>query len=277
MGVFIFGAGTIGVQISKRLQGSQKVNTLISSKFFEDSHSELNSRRIPYGNLHKMKMVSEKDTCIVTTRVDLINEVDKEMMFRDLEYLSQSGLRFLNLSSVAVYGSSANLVSEEVSPNPNNEYGMGKLNVEKELSSFISPDRLTHLRVANLFGLTKFKDITNTAALTFQSEATFHVPIKDCKRDFVPFDDFASFIQDWIDEEFKSSGVLNFSTANSIAVADWVNEIGNHFGISPKIICDLEETLPLSLVNNEKLKSIWGRPFSNQMTSLHRYLTQFVS
>ena len=275
MSVFILGAGIVGVQISKRLQNSHKEITLISSKFREDGLSDLNFQRTSYGNLHKMEIVSEKDTCIITTRMDLMDEVDKELMFRDLDYLSQSGLRFLNLSSVAVYGSSANSVSEEVSAKPNNKYGVGKLNAEKVLSSIISSDRLIHLRVANLFGLTRFKDITNTAAVTFQSENTFHAPIKDCKRDFVPFDDFASFIHDWIDEEIKASGVLNFSTANSIAVVDWVNEIGNHFGISPKIICDIEENLSLSLVNNEKLKSVWGKPFSNQITSLHQYLDQF--
>lgn len=275
MSVFVFGAGTIGVQISKRLQKALQENTLVSSKFPKDGLPDLNSNRTFYGNLRKMKIVSEKDTCIITTRIDLIDEVDKELMFRDLDYLSQSGVRFLNLSSVAVYGSTANFVSEEVSAKPNNNYGAGKLNIEKELSRIIPPDRLIHLRVANLFGLVRFKDITNTAALAFQSETTFHAPNRNCKRDFVPFIDFALFIQDWIDEEINSSGILNFSTGNSIEVVDWVNEIARHFGISPKIICDMEEVLPLSLVNNDKLKSVWRKPFSSQTIYLHEYLDQF--
>lgn len=270
--IYVFGAGNIGIRISQ-ISGNKVIQ--ISSKNLNNIEDNLNIHRIPYGNLHLVKSVQPSDTCIITTRIDLMTHQHKELLFKDLYFLSKHRIRFMHLSSVAVYGSSSNLKTEESLPEPITNYGKVKLFVENELNQMISPSEITHLRVANLFGLKEFNDLTNSAIAKIQSKQPIHLPIMNCQRDFVPIAHFMDFIGKWINETLSCSGPLNFASGNSVSVREWINKISLFFDVSPEIIYDLQETLPLSIVDNRKLKKIWGENPTDQNFHLLDYLKKF--
>ncbi len=275
MTIYIYGAGPIALQISQNLQDLTDKVFLISSKKSTLSEGIQYFRSLSYGNLESTESISENDVCIITTRIDLIGPRNKNLMFNDLHFLSKSQVRFMNLSSVAVYGSSPNLRSEEMEPKPNSQYGEEKLKIERELNTFIPQNQITHLRVANLFGLTSFNDLTNNTAIKVRDNEIIHSPTVNCFRDFVPFDDFSTFVRDWVNDSVGCSGLLNFATGNSISVADWIGEIGLHFNCAPNVVSDLTESLPLSFLSNLKLNEVWGKNFKDQKQHLNRYLRRF--
>ena len=276
MALFIFGGGPIADQILRKCQIINRDIFLVSSRFLGKYQNEKNLRQLTYGDLDSTLYSNQDNLCLLTTRMDLVDSSIRTTIMKDLRSLSRLDTKFMNLSTVAVYGSSSQFKNEDSEPNPQSKYGIDKLRIEGELDHFISPNRITHLRIANLFGLEDFKDLTNTAITHFREGRTLHLPLMECYRDFVPFEIFSDFILDWILERIVCSGPLNFSTGKSIPVAEWTTEIGKYFVSAAEVIRDLDETLPLSFVDNRKLLNIWGERFLDEKIFLRNYLDRLT-
>jgi len=66
-------------------------------------------------------------------------------------------VHYIMLSSRMVYGQGDRSfgLTEEQTPAPSNPYGISKLTVERSLESILAPERLTILRLSNIFGFEK--------------------------------------------------------------------------------------------------------------------------
>jgi len=99
-------------------------------------------------------------------------------------------VRYIMLSTRMVYGQrDGNFgLTEDQAPQPSNFYGMSKLQVENSLQSILGPDRLTILRLSNIFGLERgrasffgqmMKSLASSEKIVFDMGAA-------TKRDFFP-------------------------------------------------------------------------------------------
>jgi nucleoside-diphosphate-sugar epimerase len=112
------------------------------------------------------------------------NDIDSKLG----KMIAARPVHYVMLSTRMVYGQGDNNfgLTEDHLPQPSNFYGLSKLEVERSLASILPPDRLTVLRLSNIFGLERGRDsffgrmmesLANSGTITFDMGV-------DTKRDF---------------------------------------------------------------------------------------------
>ncbi len=97
----------------------------------------------------------------------------------------KSTLRFINLSSVAVYGNRTFEVNENTIPEPVNDYGLQKYKLELFIENLKLPFTF-NLRISNVFGDNAFDDVINRIFRAHLSSLPLKIHHPDSiKRDFI--------------------------------------------------------------------------------------------
>jgi nucleoside-diphosphate-sugar epimerase len=215
MSIFIFGAGPIGLSLKdyyakKGFRVYVFSNTQTPNPEFKSSMEKL----MRYGEVKTLDTPDVMDSCIITTRIELLDKFAQQKLLEDMKLLNQNNVKILNLSSVSVYGSSSSYVSEINTPSPINEYGLEKLKAEEILNVALKSGSFINLRVSNLFGLQVFHDLTNIAISKLRKHEVILLPKKRCYRDFVFINDLFDFIFLWSSDGVRIAGDLNFSSGH---------------------------------------------------------------
>ena len=272
MSICVLGAGTIGTSLVQSLKtkcGEIHLGTLKEGLEPETFIKDIQFHK--YGQIHKVENVIEISKCVITTRIDLLPVEQKKLIFDDIKSLASNGCEFINLSSVSVYGSSKFPRNEFSELNPINSYGLMKMNIELDLIKIIPNVKLTNLRVANLYGMRGFPDLTNTVFSHLRNNREMTIPNNTNLRDFIFYKDLEVFLEDWIFNRFYIYGALNFASGKSVSIEDWVNLISKVTGKEAYYRKDFSEQLAYSVIDNMKLKETWNYPLTDMNQGLVEY------
>jgi dTDP-4-dehydrorhamnose reductase len=273
MTICILGAGAIGTSISKSLSPKSSGVHLCSSKdLIEDEAfgSKIFSHK--YGQITKIASTREIKKCILTTRIDLLSKENENLIFEDIKSLASMGCEFINLSSVSVYGSSLFPKNESAQLNPVNKYGEMKIKIETLLNEIIPEEKLTHLRIANLYGNVGFNDLTNKTLLHLLKDRELTISSNYCLRDFISYKDLEVFVEDWISDRVNSQGIINFASGTSISIEDWIGMIGKITNRNIKYRKGFAEQLQYSVIDHQKLQNAWNRTLTDSKVGLAEYI-----
>jgi dTDP-4-dehydrorhamnose reductase len=276
MNVCILGVGSIGYSLYQSLSSKSDKIHLSSSRQkiqFMSQNDRIHSYQ--YGDIAKIGNKIEIEKCIITTRIDLLTEENKRSIYDDIRSLASIGCEFINLSSVAVYGSSQFPRNEDSELNPVNEYGEMKLNIEIKLREIIHHEKLTNLRVANLYGNVLFDDLTNKTLKNLVSNKKISIANNRSLRDFITYKDLQVFLEDWVLNRISCSGEMNFASGVSISVEDWINSICRITNKTADLNKDFTETLQYSVIDPQKLKNSWNKSLMDTNTGLVDYINTF--
>ena len=272
MKIYLIGAGNIGRAFHARLGTEYGVVHLVSSlRFNRKKVSESEPLRIHYGELSSLVSNQPDLKCIITSRIDKLSDMDRNALYLDLKQLDKCGANFLNLSSVAVYGSSKYPRNEYSELKPVNEYGKNKVDVEEAIMNIVNPKRLLNLRIANLYGVAGFKDVTNAAIAAGQGNKSIAIPLNDTFRDYVSYADLEQFMLDWITNNSQTHGAVNFASGVSRSVSEWIEILNNFTGMDISVTRGLDEPLQYSFIDAKRLKENWPRKLLEPLDGLRLY------
>lgn len=138
--------------------------------------------------------------------------------------------QYIALSSRMVYGPPIKKDEglEESGPyNPQNAYGENKLAIEKSLQGLVAQDKLTILRLSNIFGFEPGRHTFFGAALKnlhTNKAITFDIA-EDCVRDFLPRDKFTEYLIQIA--KSPQPGIFNVGCGYGVEcgqIANWIIE-----------------------------------------------------
>jgi UDP-glucose 4-epimerase len=133
----------------------------------------------------------------------------------------------INLSSCSVYGPGLMKRADVSGLQPINQYGRDKLEIENFLDYFSFRNSVT-LRIANLYGLLEFRDITNNIVESIRSGSPLTLSnYGNSTRDFVHIDDLYKGLQALVNREYpftflSNKTVLDFASGKSTSINDLV-------------------------------------------------------
>lgn len=126
-----------------------------------------------------------------------------------IEFIKSNHLDFIHISSLAIFGSSKNLINDYSSSCPETTYGACKATAEYLIKKNLSTKKFTIIRLSNLYGENQKKgmipyilnSIINHEKMFFNNDGTL-------VRYFLHVDDAATFIINFINT--TSTGIYNF-------------------------------------------------------------------
>jgi hypothetical protein len=267
-----FGDGPLVQALVRRIDF--KSGLLVSDGVSDISDSRL--KRISYKDLSGISRLSENTFCLVSTRLDLLSQ-ESQSYFKDFFNGSHEPLfkSMLVFSSCAVYGETKGPASERDFLRALNSYALKKIDLENILLSSAVSERVTCLRIANLYGFQGSNDFISKVLDCSISGENISLPAVDCVRDFVYFGDLAKFINYWLSSNVSySPEYLNFSTGISTSlrsVIDLVSKLRstdlkvNNYHDSPDIV--------ESYVSNELLTRYWTQKLVSLEFGLKNLIT----
>jgi hypothetical protein len=270
--IYLFGAGNIGKAFHSRLGTEFEDVYLVSSGRFERK-KVIEGENLPvhYGELSSSVSNQQDLKCIITSRVDKLSDSDQNALFSDLQQLDKRGADFLNLSSVAVYGTSKNPRNEYSEIMPVNEYGKNKVKIEEAIMNIVNPKRLLNLRIANLYGDAGFNDVTNAAIAAGHGNKSIPIPLNDTFRDYVSYRDLEQFMLDWITNNSQVHGSVNFASGVSRSVSEWIEILKNLTGMDISVTRSFDEPLQYSFIDAKRLQEIWPKKLLEPSDGLRLY------
>ncbi len=272
MKIYLIGAGNIGRAFHRRLEIEHSaVHLVCSQRFNRKKVTESEPLRIHYGELSSLVSNQQDLKCIITSRIDKLSDMDRNALYLDLKQLDKCGANFLNLSSVAVYGSSKHPRNEYSELRPVNQYGKNKVEVEEAIMNIVNPKRLLNLRIANLYGLAGFKDVTNAALAAGHGNKSIAVPLHDTFRDYVSYRDLEQFMLDWITNNSQTHGAVNFASGVSRSVGEWIEILKKFTGMDICVTRGLDEPLQYSFIDAKRLQENWPKKFLEPFDGLRLY------
>jgi nucleoside-diphosphate-sugar epimerase len=198
-----------------------------------------------------------------------------------LKYLVQniaSNSVIFNLSSVAVYGQNKGINYETTIPKPINSYGQSKLNLEIFLDTFAA-SKVCHLRISNVFGDSKFKDIVNKMLKAHSQNTTINLvePQKQY-RDYISIDFLILVLKSFIvsSNQLDTRNVFNISSGTSMNLSELREFIEVSLG-SRIAFCTSEMTpdiIEVSRVSNMKVSQHLQVFSNNNLDELRDYVTR---
>lgn len=164
-------------------------------------------------------------------------------------------------SSVAVYGHTPEPVTEDSTCNPIGAYGQFKLEAESVFKDAISTDRLTILRLANIYGTPRNRGFIGLALrqLTEPSPLIKLNGDGQHKRDYVFIDDLVRAILTVVAAP-RPHGTVNISTGKSytlVEVVELVSEVSRTKLNYEITHVDTNEPQD-SFISNDRLKKVFG-------------------
>jgi nucleoside-diphosphate-sugar epimerase len=184
-----------------------------------------------------------------------------------------SNVRFIYLSSGAVYGECDHAKKESDFANPTTSYGIAKYAIENQLKSAF-PNQLTVMRIGNVFGSDQSFGLMAKLRSVFESRETFNLSGSlETSRDYMSEEYFADAFYSILIER-KCFPVINVGSGISLTIAEiiniferelnykfriWVEDVTEDYLLSTKLnISQLNSIFP-KLENPEKLISKYAK------------------
>ncbi len=185
--------------------------------------------------------------------------------------------KFVNLSSVSIYGECSGYVNELVKPNPVNSYGSQKLEIEILLKTLDMPNTI-NLRVSNVYGDPYFNDFINKV-FEYIKEGKV-LPVDDPNsivRDFVSVDYLIQCLSRISEVDLRlideSYSVFNVSTGASISLSSVIAIIEEAMNrrLKYEIRQPSSEIIYSSQISNLKLQKLMMDKY-DQVPSIKAYI-----
>ena len=251
MQIHILGYGPITERLFNELSKFHKVSIYSSMQV----HLDQNVVR-EYDELLRSD-ISPDDVFIVAWReLPMLGDV-KFMVLSHLEETLTNGNVLIYLSSVAVYGQSEQICTEETPALPINSYGKTKLQLEVFFENHFH-SKLRFLRISNVFGHHGFDDVVNKTirAAISDTPIDFVDPLL-IYRDFIYIDLVVKAVLD-LSIDFiagKKLEIYNLSSGKSMRLLDLLHVIEG--ALNKKIRVNHKqansETIKRSFVSNHRL------------------------
>jgi nucleoside-diphosphate-sugar epimerase len=250
MQIHILGYGPITERLYSELRKISKVSIYSSVQV----HLDQNLAK-KYDELLKIK-ISPDDVFIVAWRELPLSGEIKYNVLRHLEESLSDRNVLIYLSSVAVYGQSEQICTEETPPVPINNYGKTKLQLEVFFEHHFR-SKLCFLRISNVFGHHGFNDVVNKIVKAAVNDSSIDLvePLL-IYRDFIFIDRVVKAIRD-MSTGFTSNKQLeiyNLSSGKSISLLDVLHIIEGN--LDKKIMVNHKqvdsETIKRSFVSNHR-------------------------
>jgi hypothetical protein len=267
-----FGDGPLVQSLARRIDF--KSGLLVSDGISDILDSRL--KRISYKDLSGISRLPDNTFGLVSTRLDLLSQ-ESQNHFEDFFASSRKPLfkSMLVLSSCAVYGETKSPASERDFLRALNSYASKKIELENTVLSSKISNKVTCLRIANLYGFQGSNDfISKVIDCSFSGEYV-SLPSVDCVRDFVYFGDLVKFINYWLSSNvIYSPEHLNFSTGISTSLRSVIDLLSklrsrdlrvNNYLAPPDIV--------ESYVSNELLTRCWTQKLVSLEFGLENLIT----
>ena len=172
-----------------------------------------------------------------TESYDQAHDVD----FAVARLAAAAGRSFVMLSSRKVYGPDAPYpVAENTPPAPTDAYGRNKVRTEAALRNLMG-ERLTILRLSNIFGLETGRSTFFGIALQSLRD-TSHIVLDTSpavRRDFLPVEDFAKAFHRVLKQ--RVTGTFNMGAGTATALGDIAGSLIEGFGLGDLVVTSSEE------------------------------------
>ena len=208
--------------------------------------------------------------------LDSPNVMSRKKILVELASINKR-IQLINLSSVAVYGDSNSFHTEATVPDPVNQYGRNKLEVEMYLD-FLGFFRVQNLRIANVFGDINLRDVINSIveAGINHSKISLSEPSK-VFRDFIHIDIVVEFVLTLFhvlpDIDYETINVGSGKSISLLEVVEICNEIlGVKLDFS--IIGLSSDEILASRINVEKFQSRFEVHGTSSYELLREYITE---
>lgn len=151
-------------------------------------------------------------------------------MFNLAEVLSRQNTHLFQISTVAVYGS-GETCSEESKLNPETNYAASKAFAESILTRHIKPEKLTILRLSNLYGASQQKGVIAYLIRSFHSDRKlFFNNSGDLKRYYLHINDCVCIIVSIIKNK-TIAGIYNLVGEQGYSIKQLIALIENRFNM----------------------------------------------
>lgn len=166
---------------------------------------------------------------------------------------------YVMLSSRMVYGEAgrSSEFTEKTQPHPVSFYGKSKLAVENSLKALLAEDKLTILRLSNIFGFEPERKTFFGAALTnlsLKKQMTFDIA-PESVRDFLPVAIFSEYLAKILKDPV--GGTFNIGSNLPVSCADITEWIIEGYGEGRAVFESFESRGEFYL-NTEKAKKVFG-------------------
>lgn len=275
MAVHILGYGPITDRLSETL--SESFKTIVYS---ENEQILITEKARPYTDFLGLD-VTPKDIFILAWRSLPKDNDEKFLVLNFLKKNLTNENLFIYLSSVAIYGESDSICSEDSEAKPINSYGESKLELERHLEMHLCANRF-FFRISNVFGDVHFDDFVNRAA----KSAIFEIPIEvndpsEIFRDFISIENVVKCLEAVVSSpnRFSSRRIFNISSGKSTSLSELICMIERATGKNLEIIVSKpnEEIIKRSFISNSSIFRILGTEQLDNFELLQKYLLTFNS
>lgn len=224
--VLFLGCGPIVKNFLKLLPYTSESQIHVVSDRVEDSLNDTPAFFSNYDEISKIPVQDFRTILFSWKKLD-----QKKIGF--LKELRESRLRnavAINLSSCSVYGPGFMKRADKSALQPINQYGKDKLEIENFLGDFTFRRTVT-LRIANLYGLSEFKDATNNIVRSIRLGSPLVLSnFGNSTRDFVLIDDLYKGLLALVTREnsftyLSGKVVLDFATGYPTSINNLVELI----------------------------------------------------
>jgi len=285
MKILLLGYGPIARELCEKFHSADQTIQFNAISRFKNERKHVSEIRINSLN-DSVKNLDFNTFDIVINSWRSIEDPEKSQKMLILQEISQSKkqpITFLNLSSVAVYGTTEKIVHEDSKLNPINKYGHDKLFIEETLNTIFNQNYI-NLRISNVFGHLEFSDFINTCIKSYLQKETLSITNpSDTFRDFIHIDSIVSMIfqlsyKNSIPlinkfQTFNLCSGISFSLAKIIDLFNTIthNELRYSTTIAPT------NMILKSLIDNTKIRRTLEFNIENPQSALSGYINEATS
>jgi nucleoside-diphosphate-sugar epimerase len=219
------------------------------------------------------------DTVVVSVRLERLQPESKLTFFEMLRNLANVSrdIKFIILSSVAVYGHSEKICDEFSLQQGASIYAQSKIQLENIFIEELKDTNHVILRISNIFGIPGQDDVINNFYKGVVKENCIEVPTSDCFRDFIHVSDFFKILDLFIEGAPNLPRILNVASGQSKSIYELADDICFHLSKSPEDV-EIKRILDSahidSFVNVALLKEITSFLPSDFDSALIEYLEE---
>lgn len=276
MNFLFLGHGPIAANYIRRyIAGSQQnVGVVVSrAKIKNDSDRISVKEKLDLKDLENIDVVINSWKSLKS-----LNRGWETQLLKSISIHHSKEIKFVNLSSVSIYGECPFEVNETSDLNPINDYGIAKLEFESYLKQISMPN-LINLRLSNVFGDINFDDILNKAYRAIMAGDTLEIlEPASVVRDFIEVKKAVTYIDNVLHLphlfDSSSSVDLNISGGYSLFLGEVIEIIEQitQEKLIANVVPSNSQTIMESRVSNEKLRHLIGVEKSSPEKEIRTYI-----
>ena len=225
------GAGYIGTELVKALNKNSNISKIIIyDNLWKNNYNLFTQSKVSRGKIHFIKaelldsrqlekalldidivyhLAAHVDSKLINANHHLYEQINNWGTAELVYAIERSNVKkIINASSIAVYGSSPNLITKKNLPNPKTFYGTSKLRGEEHMVRLGEKQTVYNLRIGNIYGYGTSMRM-DTVVNQFAFAAAFENRIKilgkgDQKRAFIYIDNLINVLENLINSNLPS-------------------------------------------------------------------------